>query len=133
MSPLRSLVAATLSFVGAVSSVHATAIFAVGTGTGCGYATIQQAVDAERTYAGSNDIIYVSRTPDPNSDYTAQAIYIHDQSLTIIGGVDNCNDYTPSGTTSISGYGGAAASVITIRGNNTNVHLSYLTVTQGDE
>lgn len=135
MSALRSLTAATLCLAGFVTSAHATAIFAVGAGgtaAGCGYATLQQAVDAERAYAGSNDIIYVSKPPSPQTDYPGQAIYIHDQSLTIIGGVDNCNDYTPSGATTLSGFGGAAVSVISVRGTTT-LRLSHLYITQGDE
>jgi hypothetical protein len=114
--------------IACTSTARASAIFAVGTGASCGYATLQQAVTAEAAYHGADDIIYVSRS----LTYSAQAISIANQSLKIIGGVDDCNDYTPSGNTTISGNGGAANSVFTIRGNS-RVILSNLTISGGDD
>jgi hypothetical protein len=114
---------------------HATAIFIVGAGgtaAGCGYPTIQAAVTAEIAYQaahpGSNDFIYVTRT----QQYTGQAITITNQNLHIIGGTDDCNHYTPSGTTTVSGAGGGSHSVISIRGNS-NVTISNLTVSGGHD
>lgn len=114
----------------AAPAARATAIFAVGAGgtqAGCGYATIQQAIDAERAYHGSNDLIYVARS----QTYTAQALDVHDQSFTLIGGTDDCNDYASSGLTTLSGAGGIARSVLSIHGDS-HVTIRNLDITQGD-
>ena len=97
-------------------------------GAGCKYTTIQAALDAERASPGSPaDFLYVAR----NQSYTAQDIQIHDQNVFIYGGVDDCADSSTSGTTTLSGSGGAAKSVMTISGHS-RVGLSGLTITQGD-
>ncbi len=120
-----------LLLLGTTSLARATALFVVGAGgtqAGCGYATIQDAVTAEAAYHGSNDYIYIARS----QSYSGQAIVINNQNVQIIGGVDDCNHYTPSGTTTVSGSGGAATSVISIRGNST-VTISHLQITGGDD
>ena len=105
----------------------ATAVFAVGTGLGCGYPTIQDAVDAAQAYPGDEDYIYISRS----LDYTAQAITIGNQTVHLVGGFDNCQDNVPSGNTTISGAGGSQTRVMTIQSNGL-VTLRNLTITGGD-
>jgi hypothetical protein len=131
--PSALLVSAAL--IACSPAAQATALFVVGdggSGAGCGYGSIQDAVNAEAVYAaenpGSDDFIYVTRS----LSYTAQAITISNQTLTIIGGIDDCNHYIPSGSTNISGSGGAGTSVISIRGNS-NVTLSHLLISDGDD
>ena len=127
----KSSALALLVLLAVAPSVRATALFVVGAGgtqAGCGYATIQQAVTAEAAYHGDNDYIYITRS----QTYTAQAIMINGQDVHIIGGVDDCNHYTPSGNTIVSGSGGAANSVISIRGNS-NVTISNLLISGGDD
>jgi predicted outer membrane repeat protein len=128
---LRLAALASFACAFSVPAAHATAYFMVGAGgtqAGCGYATIQQAVDAEAAYHGNDDRIYITRT----QTYTAQAITVGAQGVRIIGGVDDCNHYEPSGVTVVSGAGGAASSVFTIRGA-ANVTFSNLDITDGDD
>jgi hypothetical protein len=113
--------------LGGASAAHADAYFMVGSGLHCGYSSLQQAIDAERAYNGTNDFIFLTRS----ISYTAQAAVIQDQHVHIVGGVDDCDHYTPSGNTTVSGSGGAAAAVISLRGTS-NVSISNLTITQGD-
>jgi len=97
-------------------------------GAGCTYATMKDALDAERASPGTPaDFIWVAR----NQSYTAQDVQVHDQSVFIYGGVDDCVDTSISGTTTLSGSGGAAKSVMTISGHS-QVWLGGLTITQGD-
>lgn len=103
------------------------AIFPVGSGIGCGYETIQAAVDHAATYPGDNDFIHVSR----NRLYNQQTITVGDQTVQIIGGFDTCQDLEPSGTTTISGAGGVPRSVFRILGNG-RVTLRNLTISGGD-
>ena len=97
-------------------------------GAGCTYATIQAALDAERASPGSPaDFIWIA----DNQPYTAQDIQVHDQNVFLYGGVSDCVDSSISGTTTLSGSGGAAKSVMTISGHS-QVWLGGLKVTQGD-
>jgi len=100
-------------------------------GPGCTYATINAALNAERLAPGTPaDFIWIARNPD-NNFYTAQDIQIHDQNVFLYGGVDNCTDSSISGTTTLSGDGGDAKSVMTISGAS-QVWLGGLLITQGD-
>jgi len=97
-------------------------------GAGCTYATIQAALDAERASPGSPaDFIWIA----DNQPYTAQDIQVHDQNVFLYGGVSDCVDASISGTTTLSGSGGAAKSVMTISGHS-QVWLGGLKITQGD-
>lgn len=97
-------------------------------GAGCTYATIQAALDAERASPGSPaDFIWIAR----NQSYTAQDVQVRDQNVFLYGGVDDCVDASIGGTTTLSGSGGAAKSVMTISGRS-QVWLGGLTITQGD-
>ena len=108
----------------------ATAVFPVGTGIGCGYPTIQAAVDAALIYPGDDDYIYVSRS----LTYTAQAITISNQTVHIVGGFDDCQDNEASGKTIISGAGGATEPVFRINGDTGSlVTMRNLVISGGDE
>jgi len=97
-------------------------------GAGCTYATIQAALDAERANPGSPaDFIWIA----DNQSYTAQDIQVHDQNVFLYGGVSDCVDSSIGGTTTLSGSGGAAKSVMTVSGHS-QVWLGGLKVTQGD-
>jgi predicted outer membrane repeat protein len=97
-------------------------------GVGCTYTKIKDALDAERLNPGSPaDFIWIVH----NQAYTDQDVQIHDQNVFVYGGVDTCTDASVTGTTTLSGSGGAAKSVMTISGNS-QVWLGGLTITQGD-
>ncbi len=101
--------------------------FLVGSDAACDYPTIQQAVNAAASVPGP-DAIHVAR----NQIYTAQAIKIGTQDLEIVGGFAHCTAPVADGVTTISGAGGAADSVIEIRGGGVRV-LRNLGITGGDE
>lgn len=101
-------------------------LYTVGVGGGCSHATVQAAVDAAALTAEA-DTILVAR----NTTYSGQAISIENQSLTVIGGVPTCTNFLPDGRTTLSGSGGAAAPVISIRGSG-NVSISRINLTGGD-
>jgi len=95
-----------------------------GDGT-CNFSTIQAAVDAAAVSGETRINIAVNQT------YTAQAIVINNQNLTLIGGFPNCSNLlAPSGNTTISGAGNGTHSVIAI-GGTSNVEIDNLTITDG--
>lgn len=125
--PARWVLPMLLPLLGMATAAHANPKF-FHVGAGCTYTTVQAALDAERASPGSPaDFLYVAR----NQSYTAQDIQIHDQNVFIYGGVDTCTDSSTSGTTTLSGSGGAAKSVLTISGHS-RVGLGGFTITQGD-
>jgi hypothetical protein len=125
MSFFRSVLAS-IPLLAAVSAHAAPKNFHVG--AGCTYATIQAALDAERINPGTPaDFIWIAN----NQSYTAQDIQVHDQNVFLYGGVSDCVDSSISGTTTLSGSGGAAKSVMTVSGHSL-VWLGGLTITQGD-
>jgi predicted outer membrane repeat protein len=125
MSFFRTVLAS-IPLLAAVSAHAAPKNFHVG--AGCTYATIQAALDAERMNPGTPaDFIWVAN----NQSYTAQDIQVHDQNVFLYGGVSDCVDSSISGTTTLSGSGGAAKSVMTVSGHSL-VWLGGLTITQGD-
>lgn len=129
MSAVRYALSSILLFAAAAPAHAAPKHLHVG--PGCTYATVQAALEAERLSPGSPaDFIWIARGPD-NSYYSAQDIQIHDQNVFLYGGVDSCTDSSISGTTTLSGSGGAAKSVMTISGHS-QVWLGGLTITQGD-
>jgi hypothetical protein len=102
-------------------------LYVVGVGAGCSHATVQAAVD-DSALTSEADTILVAR----NTTYNNQDISIDDQSLTIIGGLPNCTNFLSDGRTVLSGSGGAAAPVISIRGTG-NVSISRINLSGGDE
>lgn len=93
----------------------------------CSFTSIQNAVNAAQGHAGPDTIRIAN-----NRTYEAQAIKIGSQELTIAGGFATCAATTASGTTLISGFGGAADSVIEVTGNAT-IALRGLRISDGDE
>jgi hypothetical protein len=131
---LSGLSAAVLSLLATMSSSNAAAqdaaIFLVGTDPACDFSTVQAAINAAAAHLGP-DAVHVAR----NATYSQQAIRIGSQDLDLVGGFDDCTQAlngTPSGTTTLSGSGGAGDSVITITGGGRRV-LSHLNITGGDD
>ena len=126
---LAALVALTIQ-ASAIPSADA-ATFLVGTGSGCTHGMIQPALDAAATTAGTN-LVRITRS----ATWTGQALSIvADHNLTIEGGFADCTQPTSDGIrTTISGSGGAAASVlsITLPQTATTVTMRDLTIRDGD-
>ena len=100
--------------------------YTVGGDGACNFSTIQAAVDAAVVSGEHRINIAVNQT------YTAQAIVINNQNLTLIGGYPNCSNLlAPSGNTTISGKDNGTHSVIAI-GGTSNVEIDNLTITHGD-
>lgn len=97
----------------------------------CDYNNLQAAINAAATNPGE-DFIRVAN----DQSYSAQALTIGQQDLTITGGYANCStalppDALPSVSTTLNGAGGAAAPVISITGSGVRV-LSHLQIRNGD-
>lgn len=108
------------------------AVFTVGTPVGpgqCTHANVQAAVAAAQSAPGA-DTIRISRS----QTWTAQQIGIDtDQDLELIGGFATCDATASDGfRTVLSGAGGNARPVLTVRGNGI-VRLRSLTITEGDQ
>jgi hypothetical protein len=107
----------------AASAAPATAaVFGVGppgSPGGCTHTDVQAAIDAAAANPGPDEIRLV-RNSTPG--YTEQALVIDGQDLTLIGGLPDCAATIPNGRTWLSGAGGVAAPVITIR-SDTNTPL----------
>jgi hypothetical protein len=108
-------------------SAHANT-YKVGAGTQCSFGTVAEAVDAAVHRVGASTI-YIAT----NQTYANQAISISPiagltNSIVLVGGVPDCNNLTPAGSTTLNG--GASASVITIRGAM-SATLSHLTLSGG--
>jgi len=106
-------------------------VLSVGSDAGCSHATVQAAVDALPA-DGMHEIRVRSGT------WSAQAIAINSRSVTIRGGYTSCAQSTPTGTTILSGLGGAAASVLGIgsnlpAGTGIDIVLENLSLVRGDD
>lgn len=131
MTALRSVVPCLLVAL-CLGAPSKAATYRVGVGTGCTHASIQSALDAAAASAES-DVVVITRS----ASWTAQALTlsVSTQTIDIRGGYAACADATPDGArTTISGAGGAQASVLRISTSsvNSNVSLSDLTITGGD-
>ncbi len=95
---------------------------------GCTHASVQQAVDAAAMNPGA-DTIRITR----QSNWSAQQVLIDTpQDLDLIGGFALCNSTAPNApNTTLSGAGGDARPVLTIRGNGI-IRLRNLTIRDGD-
>lgn len=115
-----------MSLLGGASRVLAFDFgYTVGGDASCNFSTIQAAVTAAATSGETRINIAVNQT------YTAQAIVINNQNLTLIGGYPSCSNLlAPSGNTTISGAGNGTHSVIAI-GGTSNVEIDNLTITHG--
>ncbi len=118
-----------LGFAAWVPAISATT-FTVGTGPNCTHSTVASAVASSEGSAGP-DTVRVTRS----AAYTQQAIsFSVTQEVTITGGFSDCNtNVEDANYTTLSGSGGAAATVMTISGSTGSiVHLRKLTITGGD-
>jgi hypothetical protein len=115
-----------LAFSGVARSQPAT--FLVGSDV-CDFSSIQSAIDAAAAHPGP-DFIRIAT----NATYTAQALKINNQELTITGGYPTCASANPpaGARTIISGAGGAADSVVEFDGSGF-LHLFNLHISDGDE
>ncbi len=106
------------------------AILTVGApGSGCNHTNVQAAVNAANSAAGTDEI-RIAR----NATWTAQQITINtNEEVHLVGGYATCTSPVPDGTkTILSGAGGDARPVLTIRGNGF-VFLRNLTIRDGDQ
>jgi len=101
-------------------------ILTVGDEPACTHGSVQSAVNALPA-----DGVHEIRIK--TSTYAAQAIKIQNRNLTLRGGYASCTAATSNGLSTLSGNGGAADSVITITGSNSDVKLENLVITGGDE
>ena len=93
----------------------------------CDFAEVQLAVNAAETNPGGDTIRVAA------GSYTAQAIVIDSQTLTIEGGYASCTAASPTATSTLDGAGGSADSVLAVTGLNNIVHLRRLQIIGGDE
>jgi hypothetical protein len=112
--------------VAVASSATQAAIFTVGGAVNCTHTSIQSALNAASANAEA-DIIRVSN----QLGYTAQAITIGGGDFILEGGYSDCSTTAPTGSTTISGQGGAAQSVFRISGDGVR-HFRRLLITRGD-
>lgn len=114
------------ALLGIASSALA-AIYTVGPDAACNFHTITDAVAAAATHAGADSIRIVG-TGQNDTTYTAQAITIVNQDVSIIGGYQTCSDLVaPSSFTPINGAGNGGNAVFSITGSS-NVTLSNLMI-----
>lgn len=118
---LRCLIAVAICV--AASDVRAQ-MFTVGVGENCSTDSIQAAINA----ASDGYEIRIAR----DQAYAAQALDLNGKDLRLVGGYDTCEDGSPSGQTLLSGLGGGADSVLTIRGSAL-VEIENLAFIRGDE
>jgi predicted outer membrane repeat protein len=117
-----------LAFV-LVPSVAQARIRWVGDNPLCDASTVQAAINQ----SSSGDEVRITKD-HPFGEWHAQALSINSKNITIGGNWDYCfqpDSQYVDGYMVLSGYGGAAAPVITIRGNS-NVRLYGLNISLGD-
>ncbi len=125
MRPLRYSLSAALLFICQTQTAVA-AVFTVGSSVDCTHSTIQAAFTSASANA-TPDTIRLSN----QLTYTAQAITIGGGDVTLSGGFTACSSATPTGSTTISGQGGAADSVFKISGDGVR-YFNRLLITRGD-
>lgn len=118
-----------LALAVALPAVPATAAtFSVGPGATCTHNNLQAALDAAANSPGP-DIVKIVRS----ATWTGiQASTQTDQDVDILGGFLACTSPTPDGKTTLSGAGGQARPVITLRGNG-RYRLRNLVIRDGDQ
>jgi hypothetical protein len=130
MTPALTLhilrLAALLALIIGAGSARAV-VYTVGADAPCTHASIQAAFSA--IPAGDDHVVRIAN----NLIYNAQALSLVDKHVTVIGGLDDCSDTTPSGVTRLSGAGGGPDSVLTLTGTDNDVILEHLSLVQGDE
>lgn len=108
------------------SSSASAAIFTVGSAVGCTHTSIQAALNAASANAEADSIRISNQL-----SYTAQAITISGGDITLVGGFSDCTSATPTGSTTISGQGGASDSVFRISQDGVR-YFRNLLITRGD-
>lgn len=100
-----------------------------GAAGGCTHSSIQNALNAAAAHVGADEIRIVNTVT-----YSNQALVVNDNgALTIEGGFADCNPLAPVGRTTISGLGGAAASVLrTAETATVDVTLMGLDIRDGE-
>jgi len=102
------------------------ALFTVGSSIDCTHTSIQAAFTSASANATPDNIRLSNQLT-----YTAQAITIGAGDVTLTGGFTSCSTATPTGSTTISGLGGAADSVFKISGDGVR-YFNRLLITRGD-
>lgn len=102
-------------------------IYTVGAEPACTHANVQAAFMA--IPATGSHIVRIANS----LIYSAQALSLAGRHVTVIGGLDDCADTTPSGVTTLSGAGGDNDSVLTVIGTGNDVILEHLSIIRGDE
>jgi hypothetical protein len=103
------------------------AIYRVGSGSGCTHGTIQAAVEAARVNPGF-DYIRITRS----RTYLDQRVVINSQNVQLEGGFANCASPSADGTrTVVSGAGALRGSVFAVSGTG-NVTFADLELNSGD-
>jgi len=116
----QSLALATLAF--AAPSAFAFNVYTVGGDASCGYAFIQDAIDAAASNPGEDYVFIAS-----NRTYESQHLVVTDQDIDIVGGFTDCSDFDPGlDQTTIGGTSGH--SVFEIEGSS-HVYISNLVMT----
>ncbi len=102
----------------------------IGAGPTCDFSKIQTAINASASGSEFSTILLVAR----NQTYSEQAIDIEDKNITIRGGYADCDqDVQDSVKTKLSGAGGAARSIVNIRGATREIVFDTLELADGDE
>ncbi len=110
-------------------SAHSQNTIRVGGDFSCATSNIQNAVNNAQS-GGVVTLIYLAN----NANYAGQNIDIDGKNIRLIGGYSDCIDLSPDGPrTQLNGAGGAARSVINIRGSTSFLELTNLYITGGDE
>jgi predicted outer membrane repeat protein len=95
------------------------AVFWVGGDAACGYSTIPNALLATILAAGHDEIRIAT-----NQTYTAQAVTISNQSVTLVGGFPSCGSpQAVNGITVLDGIGGSSAPVVTVGNTTGTTHV----------
>ena len=116
---------AAIALFAASAPLHAFT-YKVGADSKCGFSNVSDAVSLAVHNSGYTTIYIAS-----NQAYANQAITINtslNSHITLVGGVADCANLTPTGSTTLNGNG--SASVITVRGALT-LTLSHLDITKG--
>ncbi len=101
----------------------------VGGGAGCNYNNIQAAINSALPVNGITNIM-IAR----DQAYNAQQLDIDGKNVRLLGGYANCQQTTRDSTkTVLNGSGGAARSILNIRGSTVVVGIYLLDFQSGDE
>lgn len=123
-----TLFAVTILAAAGADSVRADVDLRVGAGAACFSSSIQAAINAAPASGTTN--IRIAR----NVAYNAQQLDINGRNVRLIGGYADCNQVDADATrTVLSGAGGGANTVVTVRGATNVVAFYNLEVTGGDE